>query len=106
MELQNILDRLWAQYVKENPLSLEIHTLFETRGENVVNDHIAFRTFDDPRINLEHLAKFFKNMGYEECGTYDFPVKKLHAKHYEHSTDENQPKIFISELKTAEFSDY
>ena len=106
MELGNILDKLWVQYTHESPLSLEVYNLFKARGEDVVNDHVAFRTFDDPRINVDHLAKFFIALGYEERGEYHFEVKKLYAKHYEHKTDPLQPKIFISELKTAEFSPY
>jgi hypothetical protein len=106
MELNDLFAKLWTQYVEESPLSLKIHNLFVERGENVINDHVAFRTFDDSRVNVEALAKFFKVLGYEERGEYHFTVKKLYAKHYEHKTDPLQPKIFISELKTTEFSPY
>lgn len=106
MELNNLFAKLWSQYVEESPLSLKIHNLFAARGENVINDHVAFRTFDDSRVNIEVLAKFFKELGYEEKGEYHFPVKKLYAKHYEHKSDPLQPKIFISELKTGEFSQF
>lgn len=106
MELNQLFNKLWNQYIVESPLSLTIHNLFIERGENVINDHVAFRTFDDPRVNIEVLAKFFKNLGYEEKGEYHFPVKKLYAKHYEHKTDPKQPKIFISELKAHEFSPF
>jgi hypothetical protein len=106
MELNNLFNKLWTQYVEESPLSLKIHDLFVKRGENVINDHVAFRTFDDSRVNIECLAKFFKKLGYEERGDYHFKIKKLYAKHYEHTTDPLQPKIFISELKSQEFSPY
>lgn len=46
---------------------------------------------------------FFKKYGYEEKGSYDFPVKKLFAKHYEHE-DPTAPKVFISELLLGKFS--
>lgn len=78
--------------------------MFIERGENVINDHVAFRTFDDPRINVDALGKFFIELGYEAKGDYHFSVKKLYAKHYEHKTNPLKPKIFISELKTREFS--
>ena len=35
---------------------------------------------------------------------YVFETKKLYAKHYEHKTDKNAPRVFISQLKTKEFS--
>lgn len=106
MQLQNLLDNLWAQYVKESPASLEIYNLFTQAGEHVANDHIALRTFDDARINVQHLGKFFEDLGYEARGEYHFEVKKLYAKHYEHKSDQSQPKIFISELLTTKFSPF
>ncbi len=70
----------------------------------IFNDHVAFRTFDDARVNIEVLAKPFIEAGYIECGEYTFEEKKLYAKHFEHATDKNAPRVFISQLKTAEFS--
>jgi hypothetical protein len=106
MELSKLLSHLWQQYVHESPQALEIYNLFKTQGERVVNDHIAIRTFDDERVNIKHLASFFENLGYVECSRYEFVEKKLHAKHYENKLDPEQPKIFISELKTNEFSEF
>lgn len=106
MQLQQLLDNLWTQYVQESPASLEIYNLFTKAGENVVNDHIALRTFNNPLINVKKLGKFFEDLGYEERGEYTFAIKKLYAKHYEHKTDASQPKIFISELLTEEFSPF
>ena len=106
MQLAELFNKLWEQYTHDSPLALKIYNLFVESGENVINDHIAFRTFDDPRVNVDKLGKFFEQLGYEARGEYTFPIKKLYARHYEHKTDEKQPKIFISELKTAEFSDY
>lgn len=106
MQLDELFDKLWQQYISESPDSGKIHDLFLSTGEDIVNDHVAFRTFDDPRINLEALAVFFKDLGYEEKGEYQFPVKKLFAKHYVHGTDKTRPKIFISELITSEFSSF
>ena len=102
MSLENLFEKLWQQYSETNLQALQIHTLFKERGEEVVNDHIAFRTFGLPKINIEALAKFFKAYGYEEKGQYEFKAKKLRAKHYE---KEGCPRVFISELKVEEFSD-
>ncbi|MCE3268394.1 MAG: hypothetical protein K0R49_646 [Burkholderiales bacterium] len=106
MQLDDLLDKLWQQYVSESPDSGKIHDLLLSTGENIVNDHIAFRTFDDPRINLDKLGQIFKDLGYEEKGEYQFPLKKLFARHYVHSTDETKPKIFISQLISSEFSQF
>ncbi|MBP9742881.1 MAG: DUF1338 domain-containing protein [Burkholderiales bacterium] len=106
VKLKQLLANLWSQYVKESPDSLNIYNLFCEHEENVVNDHIALRTFDDPRINVKKLGGFFEELGYQECGEYHFNSKKLYAKHYEHKDDEAQPKIFISELLTNEFSPF
>jgi len=103
MSYQALFSSLWNDYVNRNPHALKVHDLFEQQGERIINDHVAFRTFNDPRINVDQLAKFFLAYGYEEKGTYEFPVKKLFAKHYEHKNPE-APKIFISELLTEKFS--
>ena len=106
MQLQQLLDNLWTQYVEESPASQEIYNLFTKAGEVVENDHIALRTFNDSRVGVKHLGKFFEDLGYEERGEYHFELKKLYAKHYEHKTDASQPKIFISELLTEKFSPF
>ena len=103
---QPIFDKLWQDYLQQNPDAKKIYDLLTAEGEKIQNDHIAFRTFDDPRINVDVLAKPFLDAGYEYAGDYVFEEKKLFAKHYEHKTDETAPRIFISQLKTAEFSTF
>lgn len=103
MSYQALFTRLWNDYTKSNPHALEIYKLFLNQDEHVINDHIALRTFNDPRVNVEKLAEFFLAYGYKECGQYDFPVKQLFAKHYEHE-DPEAPKVFISELRLERFS--
>ncbi|MDQ5920783.1 MAG: hypothetical protein QG673_839 [Pseudomonadota bacterium] len=106
VKLEQLLSNLWSQYVTESPASLEIYNLFSREGETIINDHIALRTFDDERVNIAKLGSFFEELGYQECGEYHFEVKKLYAKHYEHKYDELQPKIFISQLLTKQFSSF
>ncbi len=98
---QALFDRLWEQYAGLAPSAHRIHALFGARGETVENDHIAFRTFNDPWIGIPVLATIFLEMGYEEKGSYLFPEKKLLARHYEHP-ESGYPRIFISELKVEE----
>jgi hypothetical protein len=103
-EAQRIFDLLWEDYTEQNPDAKRIHDLFVARGEKVVNDHIAFRTFDDPRVNIDVLARWFLNAGYIFKGDYHFEEKHLYAKHFEHEAFKEAPRIFISQLKTSDFS--
>ena len=102
--LPELFDVLWQAYVELCPDAAPIHALLAARGETVVNDHIALRTFDDPRIGLDVLAAAFTAQGYQPKQEYRFEDKHLFARHFEHG-DAGQPKIFISELCTSAFSD-
>lgn len=104
MTTTQIFSKLWKEYVERTPSSQKINDLFISKGNKIFNDHVAFRTFDDSRVNIEVLAKPFIDAGYIECGEYVFEAKKLYAKHFEHATDKNLPRVFISQLKVGEFS--
>ena len=104
MTTTEIFDSLWKEYTERTPSAQKINELLISEGNQVFNDHVAFRTFDEPRVNIEVLARPFLAAGYVECGDYTFEAKKLYAKHYEHATDKNLPRVFISQLKIAEFS--
>ncbi len=104
MTTAQIFDKLWNEYIQRTPSAEKIKSLFSDQGNTVFNDHVAFRTFDDPRVNIETLATTFINAGYEEIGDYTFEKKKLYAKHFEHKSDKDAPRVFISQLKTEEFS--
>lgn len=101
--INQLLEKMWADYTTLNPQAQKIVELFKAKGDEVVNDHIALRTFNHPKLGVDVIAKPFVESGYVEGGTYEFEEKKLFAKHYEHA-DENMPKIFISELKLEDFS--
>ena len=101
--LPALLDKMWNDYVEINPLAQKIYDLFTKEGELILNDHIALRTFNHPRVNIDILSRPFLAAGYTYGGDYHFTDKKLYAKHFEHS-DTNLPTIFISELKLEEFS--
>ena len=106
MELQKIYDVLWMNYTEQNPSVKKVYDLFINEGEEVKNDHIAFRTFNNQKVNIDVLARVFIECGYELKGTYQFEAKKLNAKHYEHKTIKEAPRVFISELRVEEFSDF
>lgn len=101
--IDSLIDQLWNSYRKINPQADQIHKLLSDRGETIVNDHIAFRTFQDPRIGIDQLAIPFLEAGYQAADEYHFEAKKLFARHFQHS-DPALPKVFISELLLDEFS--
>lgn len=98
MEQQILFDKLWKEYTKVTPSAQAIHNLFAQEGDDFTNDHIALRTFNDPRVNIDVIAKPFLAAGYEEKETYTFVEKKLKAKHYQHKANEDAPLVFISQL--------
>jgi hypothetical protein len=102
--LDDLFEKMWKDYVETNPPAQRIYDLLESEGEKIINDHIAFRTFNNSLVNIDVLAKTFLEHGYEEKDHYTFEEKKLYAKHYEHDHP-LYPKIFISELKLELFDD-
>jgi len=101
--LQELLDFFWDDYAKITPDAPKIHNLLKERGETLVNDHIAFRTFNLDPIGVESLGTTFTERGYRVSGEYHFEKKKLRAISYAHP-DPTLPHVFISELLTEEFS--
>jgi hypothetical protein len=105
MEITSIFNRFWEAYTTQNPSARRIFDLFTSEGEKVIHDHIALRTFNDPRMNIDVVARIFTDNGYEARGEYEFKAKKLLGRHYEHTSDPDAPKVFISELLLGEFSE-
>lgn len=105
ISLETLLEKMWIDYTHLNPEAKRIYDIFTTKGETVLNDHIALRTFNHPRLGIESLAQHFKKYGYVEKGDYVFVEKKLYAKHYEHP-NLDLPKIFISELELEKVSPF
>ena len=101
---QLLFDQIWNDYTHQNPEVKCIHDLFIDLGETVSNDHIAFRTFNDPRVNIDVLCKAFIDVGYEYRGEYHFKEKHLYARHFELAAFKDAPRVFISELKLEEMS--
>jgi len=101
--INKLFGKLWEEYALSNPHAQAIHDLLTARGETIHNDHIAFRTFDDPRVNVNVLSQAFLNHGYRLAGEYEFEEKKLNAQHLAPPED-GLPKVFISELRVEDFS--
>ena len=102
-DVNALFEALWQDYVEMTPSAAKIQNLLG-KGKAIVNDHVAFRTFNIAKVNLDVLAEHLLVLGYKPCGDYNFDKKKLKAKHFEHP-DSTQPKVFISELLVEEFSD-
>lgn len=101
-DINALFAALWQDYIQMTPSAAKVHALLGD-GKAIINDHIALRTFNIAKVNLEVLAAHFTSLGYVACGDYQFEQKKLIAKHFEHP-DSTQPKVFISELLVEEFS--
>ena len=108
MTVAELLAALWRDYVSCAPQAERIHALLGARGETVRNDHVALRTFDDGRgsidaLGIAALAAPFEALGWQPRETYRFADKHLLARYWQHP-DPALPKVFISELVTAELS--
>jgi hypothetical protein len=99
-----ILDALWRDYVATTPQAERIQRLLAARGERVLNDHVALRTYGLPGIGIDALAKPFEALGWrKQPDHYRFTDKKLVARYWRHD-DPALPKVFISELCVEELS--
>lgn len=103
MNLTELLQFFWRDYAALTPDAARIHRRLEERGERIVNDHVAFRTYDLPPIGLGSLERPFLQYGYLPSGDYLFEAKKLRARSYRHP-DPAMPRVFVSELMTRQFS--
>ncbi|WP_026376137.1 DUF1338 domain-containing protein [Aestuariibacter salexigens] len=104
-DINTLFDNLWQNYLDVTPSARKVHALLgDEEQQDLINDHIALRTFNLDKVNLEKLAAHFIALGYQEAGEYHFEAKKLYAKHFEHP-DPTQPRVFISELLVEKFSD-
>lgn len=104
LTLDQYFDLAWKQYTDTTPCAAKIFSLLRSEGESIINDHVAFRTFDHEKVGLDQFIKFFSRWDYEVRGEYTFEAKKLSAIHLENKNDSNLPKIFVSQLKNHLFS--
>ena len=104
MKLDAFLKATWDQYCAITPDAARVHSVLEARGERIINDHVAYRTFALPGISRDEIGAIFDGFGYRRHPEdLDFPEKKLRASYWLPETD-GLPKIFVSELKLNEVS--
>lgn len=101
--IQFLFDRLWSDFTTINPQARRMAQLLADRGDRVVTDHIALRTFRHDRIGIDATAHSFERLGYSARAEYEFPERKLYGRHYEHPAPD-LPGVFVSELKVEECS--
>lgn len=104
MSIEDLFEILWNDYKSMTPTAIKVNDILLSRGEKIVNDHIALRTFAHKDLGLGKFENFFSSFGYKKCGDYDFSQKKLNAIHLENIDNPELPKIFISELRYKELS--
>jgi hypothetical protein len=106
MDINSVFEKLWIDYTDQNPSAKKIHDLFTHEGEEVVNDHIAFRTIDYLETDIGVIARPFTSNGYIPRGNYIFSEKHLFAQHFENPQNTRAPRVFISKLMLADCSPF
>ena len=106
--LDTILNGLFKTYFERVPDVKKITNAMIKKGwvssqEDIINDHVAFRTLGIKNLGIASFEKIFLAHGYQKKEFYSFEAKKLNAYWYAPPT-ENQPRIFISELLVEELS--
>ncbi|WP_316814554.1 DUF1338 domain-containing protein [Pedobacter nyackensis] len=106
--LDIFLNMLFERYAQEVPAVKKITTALVTSGviagqDEIVNDHIAFRTLGLPHLGIASFEKIFLHQGYKKMDYYYFESKKLNAYWYAPPSPE-YPRIFMSELIVKDLS--
>jgi len=108
--MDSILSGLMTRYESRVP---QVHQIINAMKQaslildrnDIINDHIAFRTMGVPNLGIQSLEKVFLAHGYQRRDAYRFDAKKLNAFWYSPpSPNLNWPRIFISELCVNELS--
>lgn len=101
--VNQFFNELWRDYVQLAPQAQVIAHYFAQQNAEVVNDHVAFRTFAGTALDLDHLEPLLLELGYQIQEQYRFEAKKLRARSYQHR-EPGVPKVFLSELLINELS--
>lgn len=106
--LDIFLNMLFDRYAKEVPAVKKITNSLVSLGvvrdqDEIINDHIAFRTLGVPYLGIASFEKIFLHQGYKRMDYYHFESKKLNAYWYSPPSPE-YPRIFMSELIVKDLS--
>ena len=104
MNIETFIEQLWKSYQDVTPQASAIYNFFVENGERVINDHVAFRTFNQSPVNLDGIREILEQFGYQCDESYLFAEKKLRAFSFL-PPHQQQPLIFVSELLTEQLSE-
>ena len=106
MDSQQFFDHLWQDFVGLAPQAADICRKLTQQGEQVVNDHVAFRTFNRAPLNIASLETMIFSLGYQRLESYHFKNKHLNAWSYMKPSagGREEPLIFFSELDVMALS--
>ena len=66
MKINDFLSKMWNDYSKLNPHINQVLNLIKTKEPNeIINDHIALRTFNHKKLNRHVLSEYFLKNGYK-----------------------------------------
>jgi hypothetical protein len=107
--LDTFLNMLFERYQEKVPEVKQITNAMIAQGivssqQEIVNDHIAFRTLGVPNLGIQSFEKIFLHHGYIKRDYYYFEGKKLNAYWYAPPA-EHYPRIFMSELVVDQLSE-
>lgn len=107
--LDVVLDGLMRRYKERVPdvqgvINAMIKEGLIKNGDEIENDHIAFRTMGVPQLGIKSFEKIFLHLGYQKRDPYFFAAKKLDAYWYSPPTPKH-PRIFVSELRIQDLSE-
>jgi len=106
--LDTFLNMLFERYQQKVPAVMKITDAMVAQGivssqQEIVNDHIAFRTLGVPNLGIQSFEKIFLHHEYTKRDYYYFEGKKLNAYWYA-PPSEAYPRIFMSELVVDQLS--
>jgi hypothetical protein len=107
--LSVVLGGLMRRYKERVPdvqavINAMVHEGIIGSGDEIENDHIAFRTMGVPQLGIKSFERIFVHYGYTKREPYYFAAKKLDA--YWYAPPEPQyPRIFVSELRVGDLSE-
>jgi Domain of unknown function (DUF1338) len=101
MDRKVFFESLWRDFEAIAPQAAAIFARLTAHGEQVENDHVAFRTFNLAPLSLERLEPYIVGLGYSQLEEYQFEDKHLRARAY---ICQGSPRVFLSELLCEELS--
>lgn len=107
--LDHFLNVLFERYAQAVPDVTKVTDALIAQGivgsqQDIVNDHVAFRTLGVPHLGIGSFEKIFLHHGYTKRGFYHFDGKKLDAYWYAPPSPK-YPRIFLSELLVGQLSE-